>query len=236
MNQKPFNNFRSFAIFIFLFCFHLTYAQSGGLNNMATRILNTDYIQKTGNNLMDVKGNPFLSENWEQAYIYLTGGGKVYINKAKINGYTGELHYIDEKGAELAPVEGSVSKIEVLDSKDTSKILKKFIAFADQNKNNKILFFEAHNDGAIQIVTRQERFIFTENYDPLKGKTDRYLKTHWYYAIAFNGVLTFIQDIGYDNIIKALPKPMKTENGKKTKLKSIKDAVNFLNQYNQAPE
>jgi hypothetical protein len=102
-------------------------------------------------------------------------------------------------------------------------------------KNNRILFFEAYNDGAIQFVTRQEKFIFTENYDPLKGKTDRYLKTTLYYAIAYNGALTFISDLGYDNIIKALPKPIKTEINKKTKLKTIKDVVSFLNQYNQVP-
>ena len=202
---------------------------------MATRILNTDYLSKTGNNLTDVKGNPFLSENWEQAYIYLTGGGKIYINKVKFNGYTGELHYIDDKGDELALVEGSVTKVDILDPKDTTKVLKKFVAFPDQNKNNRVLFFEAFNDGAIQFVTRQEKYIFTENYDPLKGKTDRYLKTTLYYAIAFNGALTFLSDLGYDNVIKALPKPIKTEINKKTKLKSIKDLVIFLNQYNQVP-
>ena len=218
---------------LILFSYQFAYTQSGGLNNMATRILNTDYSNKIGNNLNEVKGSPFLSGNWDQAYLYLATGEKFYLNKIKFNGYTGELHYIDEKGIELAIVDGSVTKVAILDSKDTTKILKKFAAFSDQNKNNRVLFFEVHNDGAIQLVTREEKYIFTENYDPLKGKTEQYFKTTLFYAIGFNGSLTFIPDLGFNNIISALPKPTKIEIDKKIKMKSIKDVVVFLNQYNQ---
>lgn len=233
MNMKYFNTLRLSVIMLFLFSHQYTNAQSGGLNNMATRILNTDYLNKLGTNLSDVKGSPFLSGNWDQAYLYLAGGEKFFVHKIKFNGYTGELHYIDDKGVELAIVDGSVTKLDVLDSKDSTKILKKFVAFPDQNKNNRILFFETHNEGAIQLATREEKFIFTENYDPLKGKTEQYFKTTLYYAIGFNGLLTFLPDLGFDNIIRALPKPTKIEIDKKTKLKSIKDVALFLNQYNQ---
>lgn len=233
MNMKYFKNLRISVIMLFLLSHQFAYAQSGGLNNMATRILNTDYLNKLGTNLNDVKGSPFLSGNWDQAYLYLASGEKFYVNKIKFNGYTGELHYIDDKGVELAIVDGSVAKLDVLDSKDSTKIIKQFVAFPDQNKNNRILFFETHNEGAIQLVTREEKFIFTENYDPLKGKTEQYFKTTLYYAIGFNGLLTFLPDLGFDNIIKALPKPTKIEIDKKTKLKSIKEVAFFLNQYNQ---
>ena len=206
--------------------------QLRGPNNIATKILNADFLDKSGNSLTDVKGSPFISESWDQAYLHLASGGKVYAKKTKFNGYTGELHYIDEKGVELAPIDGSVIKVDILDPKDSTKILRKYIAFEDQSKNNRHLFFEAHNEGAVQFVTRQEKFIFTENYDPLKGKTEQYFKTTLLYAIASEGRLTFINDISYENISRVLPKKKQEGIDKKTKLKSIQDVVRFLNQYN----
>ncbi len=215
-----------------LFAAQFAYSQGRGLNNIATKILNTDFSDKSGNPLTEVKGSPFLSDKWDQAYLHLASGGKVYVQKTKFNGYTGELHYIDDKGVELAPVDGSVIKVDLLDPNDSTKIIKRFMAFKDQSKKNRILFYEIHNEGTVQLVTRQEKFIFTENYDPLKGKTDQYFKTTLYYAIAYKGDLTFLTDLGYDNVTKALPKTIQNTVDKKTKLKSIKEVVAFLNQYN----
>jgi hypothetical protein len=69
MNLNYFNKIRISAIMLILFSYQFAYTQSGGLNNMATRILNTDYSNKIGNNLNEVKGSPFLSGNWDQAYL-----------------------------------------------------------------------------------------------------------------------------------------------------------------------
>ena len=127
-----------------VFLAQFAYSQSGGQNNMATRILNTDYTNKTGTSLTDVKGSPFLQDSWQKAYLYLNGGGKVYVEKMKLNGYTGELHYIDEKGAELAPVEGSVTSVALLNAKDTTQVVRIYEAFADPSKKNQIIFYEVH--------------------------------------------------------------------------------------------
>ena len=139
------------------------YSQTGGQNNMAARILNADYLNKTGDALSDVKGSPFLQDSWQKAYLYLNGGGKVFVEKMKLNGYTGEVHYIDDKGAELATLEGSITTIDLLNPKDTTQIIRSYQAYADPNKKNQILFYELHNKGAFQIVSRLEKFIFTEN-------------------------------------------------------------------------
>lgn len=232
MSIHPMQYSQKAILICLLFTAQFAYSQGRGLNNIATKILNTDFSDKSGNPLTEVKGSPFLSEKWDQAYLYLASGGKVYVQKTKFNGYTGELHYIDDKGVELAPVDGSVIKVDLLDANDSTKIIKRFMAFKDQSKKNRILFYEIHNEGAVQLVTRQEKFIFTENYDPLKGKTDQYFKTTLYYAIAHKGDLTFLTDLGYDNITKALPNTTQITVVKKPKLKAIKDVVDFLNQYN----
>ena len=217
-----------------LFLTQFVYGQGGGQNNMATRILNTDYINnKNSQSLADVKGSPFLNDSWQKGYLYLTGGGSIFVNKLKLNGYTGELHYIDEKGVELAPIDGAVTKVHIHDPKDSTIVINKYYAFTDRTKNNRKLFFEVHNEGAIQIVSRIEKFIFTENYDPLKGKTAQYFKNNTVYAIAYEGNLTFINELNYANVMNALPK---TNNkglvNKKYKLKTLKEVIAFLDELN----
>lgn len=209
------------------------YSQSGGQNTMATRILNTDYTNKTGTSLTDVKGSPFLQDSWQKAYLYLNGGGKVYVEKMKLNGYTGELHYIDEKGAELAPVEGSVTSVALLNAKDTTQVVRIYEAFADPSKKNQMLFYEVHNKGTFQIVSRLEKFVFTENYDPLKGKTEQYFKVNTLYGIATKGILAPITEISYASVINAHPSLLqKAASVKKAKLRSINDVVLFLKEIN----
>ena len=181
------------------------YSQTGGQNNMAARILNADYLNKTGDALSDVKGSPFLQDSWQKVYLYLNGGGKVFVEKMKLNGYTGEVHYIDDKGAELATLEGSITTIDLLNPKDTTQVIRTYQAFADPNKKNQILFYELHNKGAFQIVSRLEKFIFTENYDPLKGKTEQYFKVNTVYGIATKGILSPIAEISYASVTNAHP-------------------------------
>ena len=207
------------------------YSQTGGQNNMAARILNADYLNKTGDALSDVKGSPFLQDSWQKAYLYLNGGGKVFVEKMKLNGYTGEVHYIDDK--ELATLEGSITTIDLLNPKDTTQVIRSYQAYADPNKKNQILFYELHNKGAFQIVSRLEKFIFTENYDPLKGKTEQYFKVNTVYGIATKGILSPIAEISYASVTNAHPALLqKAASAKKIKLRSINDVVLFLKELN----
>ena len=209
------------------------YSQTGGQNNMAARILNADYLNKTGDALSDVKGSPFLQDSWQKVYLYLNGGGKVFVEKMKLNGYTGEVHYIDDKGAELATLEGSITTIDLLNPKDTTQVIRTYQAYADPNKKNQILFYELHNKGAFQIVSRLEKFIFTENYDPLKGKTEQYFKVNTVYGIATKGILSPIAEISYASVTNAHPALLqKAASAKKIKLRSINDVVLFLKELN----
>lgn len=234
MHTRPINQIKKRGIFlVLLFLANFVYSQSGGQNNMATRILNTDYLSKNGESLTDIKGSPFLNDNWQKAFLYLSGGGRVYVDKLKLNGYTGEVHYIDEKGIELAPIEGSVMRVELLNQKDTAQVVRTYNAYKDQTKNNRFLFYEVHNKGTFQLVSRIEKYIYTENYDPLKGKTNQYFKTNTQYAIAFNEMLSPINELSYTNVTNANPSIQKKATlFKKYKLKSISDVVTFLNELN----
>lgn len=214
-------------------CVQFAYSQSGGQNNMTTRILNTDYLIKNNGALTDVKGSPFLQDSWQKAFLFLKDGGKVYVDKMKLNGYTGEIHYIDDKGMELAPVEGSVTHFNLLNPKDTSQIIGSFKAYADPKKNNRLLFYEVHNSGTFQIVSRIEKFIFTENFDPLRGKSDQYFKVNTLYGISTNGILSPISEISYTNVINANPSILnKAALLNKSKLRSVNDVVQFFKELN----
>ena len=228
------NQFKGGFTLIFLLLTQLAFSQGGGQNNMLSRILNSDYQGKDSQALTNVKGTPFLNDNWRKAFLYLPTGGRVFVEKIKLNGYTGELHYIDEIGAESAPIEGSVSRVDLLDQKDTSIVTNRFNAFVDQTNKNRILFFEVHNNGPVQIVSRVEKFIFTGNYDPLKGKTEQYFKVNTLYAIAYAGKLNPINELGYANVMNAMPKiDNNSTMNKKYKLRTLGDVVAFLNEFNK---
>lgn len=235
MRTSIINHIKNRGLFVtLLFLAQFVYGQSGGQNNMATRILNADFLGKADASLTDVKGSPFLNDNWQKAFLHLTDGGKVYVEKMKLNGYTGEVHYIDEKGMELAPIEGSVTHLELLNSKDTTVILRTYNAYADPSKNNRVLFYEVHNKGAFQIISRIEKFIYTENYDPLKGKTAQYFKINTLYGIAYKGKLSPISGLSYADVTNANPAIQKKATlYKQYKLKSINDVVMYLNEINQ---
>jgi hypothetical protein len=98
MRTSIINHIKNRGLFVtLLFLAQFVYGQSGGQNNMATRILNADFLGKADASLTDVKGSPFLNDNWQKAFLHLTDGGNVYVEKMKLNGYTREVHYIDEK-------------------------------------------------------------------------------------------------------------------------------------------
>jgi hypothetical protein len=220
-------------IILLVLLVQFAYSQSGGQNNMATRILNTDYLIKNNASLTEIKGSPFLQDSWQKAYLYLYGGGKVYVEKMKLNGYTGELHYIDNKGLELATIAGSVTHFDLLNAEDTTQVVRSYQAYTDQNQNNRFLFYEVHNTGAFQIVSRMEKFIFTENFDPLKGKSERHFKIKTLYGIITKGILSPITEISYTNVINANPSILnKTALSNKTKLRSINDVVQFFKKLN----
>ena len=95
------------------------------------------------------------------------------------------------------------------------------------------MFYELHNKGAFQIVSRLEKFIFTENYDPLKGKTEQYFKVNTVYGIATKGILSPIAEISYASVTNAHPALLqKAASAKKIKLRSINDVVLFLKELN----
>ncbi len=235
LSQYILRLFKQYSLFVFLLNGQLVFAQGGGLNNIATRILNTDYLDKSGSNLTAIKGSPFDEDLWQPAILYLKGGGKIFVKKAKLNNYTGELHYIDDMGKELAPIENSVVQFDFVNEKDNNVIKKQYLFLPDPLKNNQYYFFEVHNQGKIKLLSRKEKFVFTENYDPLKGKTEQYFKTNIFYALLNDTILNRLSDLNREEVLKCLPNlDQKNKVEIKQKLKSIKEVVNFLDPLNQS--
>ena len=84
-------------------------------------------------------------------------------------------------------------------------------------------------------MSRKEKFVFTENYDPLKGKTEQYFKTNIFYALLNDTILNRLSDLNREEVLKCLPNlDQKNKVEIKQKLKSIKEVVNFLDPLNQS--
>ena len=52
----------------------------------------------------DVNGTCYWKEDWMPARIFLQNGAVYFVNKAKLNFHSNSVEFIDEKGAEGAPV------------------------------------------------------------------------------------------------------------------------------------
>jgi len=59
--------------------------------------------QKNEDNLdySEIRGNCFWDNEWSPALLILKNGKGVKLNKVKLNFYTNNVHYLDNKGGEL---------------------------------------------------------------------------------------------------------------------------------------
>jgi len=74
-------------------------------------------------NYTDIEGTAFWREDWENAYMYTKAGNTVFLNKAKMNLYSGELHYISTTGIELVVETSAVTKVVFMQKRIQQKLM-----------------------------------------------------------------------------------------------------------------
>lgn len=69
----------------------------------------------------DIKGSPFLDDQFHNALIYNQQGALIGKVKARLNLYSQELHFINKKGIELAADNNEMNRVVFLDDFDENK-------------------------------------------------------------------------------------------------------------------
>jgi hypothetical protein len=188
----------------------------------------------------NISGSPFWSADWNMALLFLSENSAVKKNKVKLNFFTGEVHYMDEAGQELAAQTGLVKKIIFFDNKDTSKIAAVFQTFTDINKktvyNTEIEqpFCQVLNIGKVELlkltlVTQRQAVNV-----PL-GKTVYSFHSNESYYLVKDNIVSPLKNLNKENILTPLTSTPAVEEwltANKNKLKNEKDVINFLAFYN----
>lgn len=183
----------------------------------------------------DVEGTPFWDEHWNSALLYFKTGAIYKLPKAKLNLYTTEVHYENEKNGELVAETNKIDKVVFLNSKDTNKILAVFAVLPDFVDNKPAGFYRVFNNGAYQLVLLQKNLVKVSPFDPLTGKNTTSFFTKSYYSIYNNGKIIPLKTLDKNSLLAAIPNNNAVEpwiKNSKNKLKSEEEIIAFLNFYN----
>jgi len=207
---------------------------SGGM----VRVTNVSAIgdkKATGLTYEDVEGTPFWDEHWNSALLYFKSGTIYKLPKAKLNLYTTEVHYENEKEGELVAETSLIDKIVFLNSKDATKISAVFAVLPDYIDNKPAAFFRVFNNGAYQLILLQKNLVKVSPFDPLLGKNTTSFFIKSYYGIYNNGKTIPLKGLDKNSILAAIPFNAAVEpwiKNSKNKLKSEEDFITLLNYYN----
>lgn len=209
-----------------------------GPSSGMVRITNVSAIgdkKATGLNYEDVEGTPFWDEHWNTALLYFKSGAIYKLPKAKLNLYTAEVHYENEKEGELVAETSLIDKIVFLNSKDATKISAVFAVLPDYIDNKPAGFFRVFNNGAYQLILLQKNLVKVSPFDPLLGKNTTSFFTKSYYGIYNNGKTIPLKGLDRNSVLSVIPFNAAVEpwiKNTKNKLKSEEDFIALLNYYN----
>ena len=183
----------------------------------------------------DVEGTPFWDEHWKPAILYFKSGAIYKLPKAKLNLYTSEVHYTNEKEGELVAETNLIDKIIFLDSKDVTKISAVFAVLPDYIDNKPAGFYRVFNNGTYQLILLQKNLVKVSPYDPLLGKNITSFFKKYYYGLYNNGKTIPLKSLDKNSVLAAVPYNTSVQpwiKNTKNKLKSEEDFTALLNYYN----
>ena len=186
-------------------------------------------------NYTDIDGTAFWKEDWQKAYMYTKAGNILLLDKAKMNLYTGELHYISTTGTELVVETSAVTKVVFMQKKDSTKIDGVFAVLANYVDSKPLAFFRVFNSGDFQLVLLEQKKVKTTPYDPLQAKSNASFYSNYNFAMYNNGNVIPLKKMDRNTILPIIKSHQEDEdwlNSKHNKMKTVTEVTNFLDYYN----
>lgn len=183
----------------------------------------------------DIDGSAFWKDDWQKAYMYTKAGNVILLDKAKMNLYTGELHYIAANGTELVTATEAVSKIVFMQQKEDTKVDAVFAVLANYVDSKPAAYFKVFNAGDFQLILLEQRKVKTSPYDPIQGKSVSAFFSKNSYALYSNGRILPLKDLDKASLLAKLPNNVNYEawlKEHKNKLRNEADVISFLNYVN----
>jgi hypothetical protein len=226
-------------LFILLFCYHYSLSQLEFRNSNVGRLVNMEGFD--GRPLLkkydpDIKGSPFMNDNWAPAKITLSKVKEMGPVLVKFNLESNELHFLDSAGKELIAVEGTIKKVDFINyySKDSIRYIFK-TGYPIIDKQNENYFYQVFTEGEIELLASRFKYISTVK-DAYSGeiKKDFVEGGTVLYVFANNTLQVFHPK---KDFIISLLKSKEQEitrfiDSNKLNLKKTKDIIRLFNYYN----
>src|SRR5882672_4878338 len=206
-NLFPFySNFNSMKSFLLLFLCTTTvciaqlqsfeYASTGVGSGGFVRFNDYAAIGQKNENMVDyseVRGNCFWESDWNPAVLILKKGKGFKLKSVKLNLYTNDIHYLDNKGTELV-AQSAVHNIVFFDRNDTTK-LKAVFQHIDGHKGKDMdAYAQLLVDGKIRFLKRKE-VTLVKNKDIMLDHPDLKFVSETNYFIEENGNMKRLKSI-----------------------------------------
>jgi hypothetical protein len=196
--------------------------------------------QSAGKNIKlsyaEIEGTPFWSEQWNPAIVFFGTGGKAKISQAKLNLYTNEIHYLCIDGTELAAENEGITRLVFLNKNNLTQPIASFAKLTNHITGNGYVYYRVLNAGKYQLILLQKQLVKTSPYDPILAKTTTSFYTKKDYAIYAEGKVIPLKDLDRNSILSVAPANELANSWlqtSKSKLKSEKDVIEYLEQLNK---
>ena len=179
----------------------------------------------------EVAGIPFWKNDWNKAYVFLTSGNVVKLNKAKLNLATNEIYFFDSSNTVKSADAAKIKEIVFIDKNDSVKPLAVFYKL-DYDGN---VFFQVLNKGDNQLLKVTKVSVIKRDYNAMLGKDEYAYESKPVYYLFHSAQLSKIDALSRENMVSLLDFSNgynKWLDDNKNKLRNETDWVNFLNYYN----
>lgn len=153
-------------------------------------------------NYGDVNGSAYWNDKWQRAII-ICGQNRIFsVQKVKLNLYSNDVYYIDDKGREMI-VSNVVNKVLFYSDEDSTKPSAVFEKFSSLEGAENTGFYQSLNTGNTRLL-KLTTVKIENGFDPLLGKTIHRFSSKYNYRIYFNNTVNAIYKLNKDNIFKLI--------------------------------
>jgi hypothetical protein len=208
------------------------YANSTIASNGFVRFNNNAELgqkKEDGFDYSDVRGTCFWDNEWNPAILIMKSGKAFKLNNVKLNFYTNEIHYLDNRGTELV-TQNNVKNIVFYDRKDTVKlkgVFKRIDGFKIKDVDS---FAQLLVEGKTRLLKRKEVKLI-KSKDAMLDHPDLKFVSDTFYYVEENGNTINLKNTNKESLF-AIIKTTDTDEAwlkeNKNKLKSEADIVSFL--------
>lgn len=191
------------------------------------------YGNKTSYN--NIKGSPFLDDEWKDASVYGLDSKKIAVVRARINTNGNQLHFLDQQDKEMVADKSKIKRVALYDETTADSIYFE-MGFNDvKNEVTNTVLLQVLNKGNIVLLKKHTNNVVKK--DSLFGAINVYYfaPMYDYYIQLGKHTIEKIKKLDLKNLSAILPNKELIANYTKlnNRIKSEKEIIEFLNYYNQ---